>query len=136
MELGTTAAMTDSPSKQRPLRVAERIRQELMTMLLSGELHQPGLADVYVSHVTATDDLRLARVYVRRGTSALASEPEQKRIVRALGRASGFLRRELGGRLGLRYTPELTFFWDSKLEEVGRVEGLLAEIAREREGSS
>lgn len=122
--------MVESDGK-RPKRVAERIRAELMGMLLRGAVHDPEAAQAHVTEVVMTDDLRLARVYVR----VIGDEPtaiRQRAIVKALERARGFLRRELGSKLALRYNPELEFFWDSDVDRALRVEALLAEIERER----
>ena len=63
-----------------------------------------------VTHVDTTSDLRYARVYV----SALNCEDE-KGLLKGLKSAAGFLRRELGSKLSLRYTPELQFFVDDSI---------------------
>jgi len=124
--------MAESDGK-RPKRVAERIRAELMDMLLRGAVHDPEAAGAHVTEVVVTDDLRLARVYVR-VIGAEPTEARQRAVVAALKRARGFLRRELGAKLGLRFTPELEVFWDANVDRALRVEALLAEIGRDREG--
>ena len=52
----------------------------------------------------------------------------------ALGRAHGYLRRELGPRLQLQYMPDLKFFWDEGFDRAARVDAVLAEIRRDEEG--
>jgi ribosome-binding factor A len=115
---------------KRSVRVGERIRAELMEMLLRGEVHDPGVADVLVSAVKVTDDLGHARVYLRRLQGA--SEAEKERAVAAMGRAGGFLRRELSRRLALRAVPALRFYWDDSVDHGMRMEEVLEEIRRER----
>jgi len=118
---------------KRPKRIAERIRAELMEMLLRGDVHDPEIAGAHITSVVVTADLRLARVYVR----VVGDEPTEKRqraVVAAFNRARGFLRRELGAKLGLRHTPELEIFWDGNVDRALRVEALLAEIDREKGG--
>ncbi len=115
---------------KRPARVGERIREELMALLVRGEVKDPAVRDAHVSGVDVSPDLRHARVFVR--TMAGAAEPEtQKSLLRGLARASGFLRREVGASLGLRHVPELRFVWDDTAERAARLDDLLAEIRRE-----
>ncbi len=122
--------MRNKGESARPARVGERIREELMGLLVRGAVKDPGARGVVVHAVKVSGDLRHARVWVRLGEPT--SDPaRQKAAVRALGRASGFLRRELGPRLGIRYTPELSFVWDESAEHAARVEELLEEIHRD-----
>jgi ribosome-binding factor A len=116
----------------RPARLGERIREELMDMLLRGAVKDPGASGAIVHAVHVTGDLRIARVYVRLGVPD-ASDAQRRALVKALERAAGFLRRELGPRLSVRHTPELQFLWDETAERALRVEELLGEIKREGE---
>ena len=59
---------------------------------------------VSVTRVDTTGDLRYARVYV-----SVLDKSQEKDVLKGLKSASGFLRRELGRALSLRYTPELVF---------------------------
>lgn len=112
---------------KRADKVAEALRGELMTMLLSGALHDPGAQQATVSGVKMTDDLRLAKVYIR--TLDLESTDKARQLVlRALERAKGFLRRELAQRLQLRYAPELRFFYDDSIDRGREIEAALREI--------
>ncbi len=115
----------------RPKRVAERIRAELMEMLLRGAIKDPQAASVVISDVTVTRDLGIARVYLRL-LSADVDARAQKNAVKAMERAGGFMRRELGPRLGLRHVPELHFHWDDTAERSARIETLLDEVRNER----
>jgi ribosome-binding factor A len=114
-------------------KVADAIRGELMNMLLSGAVHDPGLKDLVVSSVTLTPDLRLAKVYVR--LLALGTGAAQKSaVIRALERAKGFVRRELAQRLKLRFAPELRFFWDDSIDQGAQMEALLRDIRQSEPG--
>ncbi len=119
----------------RSQRVAERLKAELMELFLRGLVRDPAVADVYVTQVALTDDLRHARVYVRL-TRAEVDDKQRDTTIRALERAGGHLRRELGPRLRLKYMPDLQFFWDEGLDNAARVEAVLDEIRREQEGES
>lgn len=111
---------------RRADRVAERIRSELMDLLLRGAVHEPAAKDVVVSAVRVTDDLSIARVYVR--VLEEIGPDRQDVVVSALDRARGFIRRELGHRLQLRHVPSLEFFWDEVVDSGIRIESILDEI--------
>lgn len=114
---------------RRADRVSERIRSELMELLLRGSVRDPAAKDVVVSAVRMTDDLSIARVYVR--VLEEIGPDRQDAVVEALGRASGFLRRELGQRLQLRHVPSLEFYWDDVVDSGLRIESILHEIKEE-----
>lgn len=91
-------------------RINGEIQQELASLLRSVKDPRIAEAMLTVTHVDTTSDLRYARVYV----SALNCEDE-KGLLKGLKSAAGFLRRELGSKLSLRYTPELQFFVDDSI---------------------
>ena len=91
-------------------RINGEIKQELASLLRSVKDPRVAEAMLTVTHVDTTSDLRYARVYV----SALNCEDE-KGLLKGLKSAAGFLRRELGSKLSLRYTPELQFFVDDSI---------------------
>ena len=122
------SAKGKSGDGSRPARVAERIRQELMMLLLGGAVKDPAVVGVVVQAVQVTRDLGIAKVYVR------STEPDarEEAVVRGLQRASGFLRRSLGPALAIRRTPELRFYWDETPERAARMEEILDELRTER----
>jgi len=115
---------------KRADRVAERIKAELMDLFVRGVVREPTVADCCVTSVKVSDDLSHARVYVRL-LRAEVSEPDMRATVAALGRAAGFLRREIASRVNLKHVPDLRFFWDENLDRAARIESLLSEIAAE-----
>ena len=91
-------------------RINGEIQQELASLLRNVKDPRVAEAMLTITHVDTTSDLRYARVYV----SALNCKDE-KGLVKGLKSAAGFLRRELGSKLSLRYTPELQFFMDDSI---------------------
>ena len=93
-------------------RVNEEIQRELSTLLRS--LKDPRLQNglVSVTHVDTTSDLRYCKVYV----SALDKSQESD-VMKGLKSAAGYLRRELGAAVQLRYTPQLQFMADDSIEQ-------------------
>jgi len=104
----------------RTARVARQVQQEL-SQILEEQLKDPRVGMVTLTSVQMTPDLRLARVYFSR----LGDPKERQEAKAALEHAAGFLRRELGQRLRLRYLPELRFFIDDSLERYDRISELL-----------
>jgi ribosome-binding factor A len=122
--MATTKKKTDGKRSQK---VAESLRGELMSMLLAGEVHDPGVQMATVSAVILTDDLRLAKVYVR-SLNLEADTKTQAAMVKALERAKGYLRRGLAQRLALRYAPDLRFYYDEAVDRGREMEALLRTI--------
>lgn len=93
-------------------RINEEIQRELASLLrtVKDPRLQSGL--VTITHVDTTSDLRYAKIYI----SALNKDGE-KDMMKGLKSASGYLRRELGSALRLRYTPELQFIADDSIEQ-------------------
>lgn len=108
------------------MRVAERVREELST-LIARKVRDPRAQAAIVTRVEMPDDLRSARVYVR-----AMSESEADAMVKALNKAAGFLKSEVTHALGLRFAPELEFRFDAGQEARDRVDALLKEIEDER----
>jgi ribosome-binding factor A len=112
----------------RPARVGERIREEL-SLLLQRKAKDPRLASITITEVSVTPDLKIAHV----NYSALVGQEERTVVAQALRRSEGFLRRELGKVLDLRYAPELQFHYDDSFDRGARIDEILRGIAGERE---
>lgn len=91
-------------------RINEEIRKELSALLRTVKDPRVAEAMLTITHVDTTADLRQCRVYI----SALNCKDE-KELMKGLKSAAGFLRRELGSRVDLRYTPELFFIADDSI---------------------
>ena len=104
-------------------RINAEIQQELSALLRTVKDPRVSDAMLTVTHVDTTSDLRYARVYI----SAL-DRTDEKELMRGLKSAAGYLRRELGGRLGLRYTPELQFFADDSIAHGAHILEMLQNV--------
>ena len=91
-------------------RINEEIQKELAGLIRN--LKDPRVADTMISitHVETTPDLRYAKVYV-----SFLEEDKAKDALKGLRSAGGYLRRELGRALQLRYTPELVWALDDSI---------------------
>ena len=109
--------------------MADQIRGEL-ALLLTREVHDPGIGFVTITRVTVSADIGLARVFY----TVLGDEKARANSAKALDRALPFLRRQVGMRLRLKRVPELKFNYDESVAGQDRIERLLNEIhSAERE---
>ena len=91
-------------------RINEEIQKELSSLIRN--LKDPRVAGTMISitHVETTPDLRYAKVYV-----SFLQEEKASDALKGLKSAGGYLRRELGSSLNLRYTPELVWALDDSI---------------------
>lgn len=102
-------------------RINEEIQKELseqFRQLKDPRVSQVGM--VSITRVDTTADLRYAKVYV-----SVLNKEQEKDVLKGLKSASGFLRRELGHALQLRYTPELQFVGDDSIQQGAHILELL-----------
>jgi len=80
---------------------------------------------ISITEVNVTKDLRYAKVYV----SVMGSEEEKANSLEGLKSAAGFIRREIGRRVQLRYTPEIHFELDNSIERGAYITKLINETS-------
>jgi ribosome-binding factor A len=107
-------------SEQRHQRLEAEI-QRLLAALIAREVKDPRVGNVTVTAVTVAPDMSSARVYF----TPFASLQPPEQVGAGLTRAAGFLRGELGRRLGLRHTPRLEFLLDRSAEDAARLTHLI-----------
>ncbi len=115
-------------SKVRAQRIADRIREELSEILLTGS-SDPRLAGIFITDVEVDRELDFANIYV----SAIEGSQRSKEVLQALIHAQGFLRSELSQRIELRSFPKLRFHWDATEEKAEHIEKLFAELEEEEQ---
>ncbi len=104
-------------------RISEEVRHALDAIIR--EMNDPRICGTYcVTHADVTCDLRYAKVYV-----SVLEDDKADDMLRALKKASGFIRRELGARVDLRYTPELIFERDRNIAYGVHIAQVLKEVA-------
>jgi len=109
-------------------KVQEFIKQETSKIILS-DLKDPRIGFVTVTNVEATGDLRSAKIYV----SLMGSDDDKAASWEALQKALGFIRSEIGKRIKMRFTPELSLHLDETLEYSARIQELLHKIKQQEE---
>ena len=114
--------------QKRSSRVAEAIRNEIATLLIS-KVRDPNLIDVSISRVEVTDDLSLARIYF----TVFGDQKNIKTAEKGLLRAKGFMRSHIAKTLNLRFTPALQFKYDDIADKVAELDDIFQELANERD---
>ena len=104
-------------------KLQELIKQEMSKMLLK-ELKDPRIGFVTVTDVEMTGDLREAKIYV----SIMGGAEQVKSSLEGLQSALVFIRREIGHRIRLRFTPEISFALDTSLDYGDHIQKLLLQV--------
>ncbi|MEK4875107.1 30S ribosome-binding factor RbfA [Bacillus sp. FSL W8-0102] len=108
----------------RANRVGEQMKKE-MSDIIGRKIKDPRIGFVTVTDVQLTGDLQQAKVFI----SVLGDEKQKKDTLKALAKAKGFIRSEIGQRIRLRKTPDLLFEFDESIDYGNRIETLLKEIS-------
>ena len=120
-------------AKQQQFERTDRIASEIMReveRIIREDVSDPRTQCMFsITHVDVTRDLRYAKVYV-----SVYEEEKREPMMKALKRAAGFIRHNVGRQVQLRYTPELLFELDTTIEYGVHIASLLNEV-RKTEGS-
>ena len=131
-ERGYLSPWKDTPSRKRKEfvmanfridRISEEVRHALDAIIR--EMNDPRISGTYcVTRADVTRDLRYAKVYV-----SVLEDDKADEMLKALKKAAGFIRRELGFRVDLRYTPELIFERDKNIAYGVHIAQVLKQVA-------
>ena len=118
-------------------RLGEEIRRIISELLIRG-LKDPRLsAMISITAVEVTSDGSYATVFVSvlgPSSDEEKAEEQQKEILAALGRAKGFIRREIGRQIKLRHVPDLIFKIDKSMEYGRHISKIIDELDIKHDG--
>ena len=105
--------------------------QRVISILL-GNIKDPRIQQgmISVTRVDTTGDLRYSKIFL-----SIMGDVNEKELKKGLRSASGWLRRELGASLNLRYTPELVFELDHSIEHGAHIDKLISSLGIENADS-
>ncbi|MDP4092530.1 MAG: 30S ribosome-binding factor RbfA [Bacillota bacterium] len=110
-------------------RISEEMKKEISS-IINNELKDPRLPKIIsLTAVNVTRDLRYAKVFV----SVFGTEEEKKNAINGLKSAAGFIRREVGHRIQMRYTPEIQFELDNSIEKGAYITKLINDTVKKDE---
>ena len=125
--------MPSRAPNQRQLRVGEELRHEMVRILDHAHFRDPDLvaASITVTEVRVGPDLKSATVFV----TPLGGQDLQ-RVVDALNRAQGYVRREIAREMALKFVPRIEFAADTSFEYSSQIDALLHQPDVERDLSA
>jgi ribosome-binding factor A len=113
---------------KRSEKVGDLIQKEISQMLLKS-IKDPRIGFVTITRVTVSEDCRFAKVFF----SVAGTQAQRESSMKGLDSAKGYVRRELGRRIRLRYTPDIMFQFDPSIEYAIHVEELIQSIHQGKE---
>ncbi len=108
---------------KRPTKVAVALKEELSQIILQ-ELKDPRLGFVTITRVELTRDMKNAHVFY----SVLGEEKAAEKCKNALDSGKGYIRKLLGGRMELRFVPELHFRKDDSIDQSFHITEILRKL--------
>lgn len=105
----------------------DRVSQEIFRLLsnmLRRETKDPRLQNLSLTECKVSKDMSLAKVYFT-VLGAKSGDAEVTDAIKALEKAKGFFRTELGKQMRLRITPDIRFYHDTVPEHVDHIEQLI-----------
>ena len=108
-------------------KVNEELKREIgiiISQKLNNSSFQKGL--ISVTSVETTPDFKYAKVFV-----SMINVGNKKETLKALKKASGFVRTEIAKKVNLKYTPEIIFEFDESIEYGDRIDNILKEITKD-----
>lgn len=112
-------------SVNRPERVGDLILREISSLLLI-KVKDPRIKGATITEVHMTKDLRIAYVYY----SLFGQDVNKDSAQEGFKSAKGYIRKEIGERIQLRYVPDIHFKYDNSLEHGQEMDNLLAKITQ------
>jgi len=104
--------------------------QKILSELLTSEINDPRLKNTVITSVKMTRDLRIAKVYFL-ATGWQNNNGKKKKTAEGFKSAFGFIKRTLAEKLGLRYMPDLRFYYDESLDYGTHIDSLLNDLKKD-----
>lgn len=109
---------------KRATRVGDLILREMAFLLLE-KVKDPRVQGVTLTGIRLSNDLKQAKVFY----SLLGGKDEAEKALAGLNSARGYIKKQIGTRMELRYVPDILFVYDASLEEGSHMERVFEKIA-------
>ncbi|HCZ0236440.1 TPA: 30S ribosome-binding factor RbfA [Staphylococcus aureus] len=113
-------------SSMRAERVGEQMKKELMD-IINNKVKDPRVGFITITDVVLTNDLSQAKVFL----TVLGNDKEVENTFKALDKAKGFIKSELGSRMQLRIMPELMYEYDQSIEYGNKIERMIQDLHKQ-----
>ena len=114
---------------KRAVRVGDLILREIAFLLLE-KVRDPRVQGVTLTGIRLSNDLKRAKIFY----SVVGDRQQIEKAQEGLNRAKGFIKREIGIRMELRYVPEILFAHDPSLEDGSHMERFFEKIREAEKG--
>lgn len=104
--------------------------QKVLSEILQKDIKDPRLKMATITGVDVSRDLKLARIYF----TTPDGEQQKDAAVKGFNSARGYIKRTLAHELGLKYMPDIQFFYDASIEYGAHIDRLI-ELTKERNGT-
>lgn len=108
---------------KRAVRVGDQMMRTISAILIE-KVRDPRVREVTLTGIKLSTDLQSAKVYY----SVLAAGERIREAQQGLDSAKGYIKREMGLRMSLKYMPRITFIYDGSLERGSQLEKVFAQI--------
>lgn len=116
---------------KRAVRVGDQLLREIADLLVK-KVKDPRIKGATLTGVRLSDDLRHAKVYY----SVMGNKEDFERTQAGLDSAKGFIKKEIGRRMDLKYMPDITFKHDPSLEKGDHMERLFEKLKVDDSGDA
>ncbi|HCY0989394.1 TPA: 30S ribosome-binding factor RbfA [Staphylococcus aureus] len=113
-------------SSMRAERVGEQMKKELMD-IINNKVKDPRVGFITITDVVLTNDLSQAKVFL----TVLGNDKEVENTFKALDKAKGFIKSELGSRMRLCIMPELMYEYDQSIEYGNKIERMIQDLHKQ-----
>ncbi|HCW8324353.1 TPA: 30S ribosome-binding factor RbfA [Staphylococcus aureus] len=113
-------------SSMRAERVGEQMKKELMD-IINNKVKDPRVGFITITDVVLTNDLSQAKVFL----TVLGNDKEVENTFKALDKAKGFIKSELGSRMRLRIMAELMYEYDQSIEYGNKIERMIQDLHKQ-----
>ena len=103
-------------------RINHMIREEVSKILML-EIKDEDIKFVTVADCDTSNDLSYAKIYV-----TVLEQEKKEETLKALNKASSFIRSELAKRIDIRNIPELKFYYDESIDYGEKIDKIIDEI--------
>ncbi|MCK9443613.1 MAG: 30S ribosome-binding factor RbfA [Tissierellaceae bacterium] len=118
-------------NSKRLFRISEEVKKIVSELIING-IKDPRISNMTsITAVEVTRDLSFAKIYV----SVLGNEKEKEDTLEGLQSAKGFIRKEIGNKIDIRYVPEPIFYLDESIEQGIYMSKLIDDVNKKTRGN-
>ena len=109
-------------------KVKEELRHQV-SLIVQQELHDPRIGFVTITRAEVTPDLKDATIYF----TVMETEKPVEETVKALDKAAGYVRKLIGQRVRIKFTPQIRFAHDDSEKSNERIDEIIDRIHKEKD---